>query len=102
MLWGATAHTVEEDTHMRSVMIMLGGFVVLGLCLLIGRFLGATGTPSLVTGATIFIPIWLIVAAINMWVGVAHAGYTVTEEFPIFLFIFTVPAAAAAFLWKYG
>lgn len=88
---------------MRSIMIVLGGFVVLGLCLLVGRWLGGPGTPSLVTGARIFIPIWLIVAAINMWVGVARAGYTVAEEFPTFLFIFAVPAAAAGFLWwRYG
>lgn len=88
---------------MRSIMIVLGGFVVRGLCLLVGRWLGGPGIPSLVTGAKIFIPIWLIAAAINMWVGVARAGYTVAEEFPIFLFIFAVPAAVAGFLWwKYG
>jgi len=34
----------------------------------------------------------------NLWVGVAKAGYTLTEEFPIFLFIFCVPTVAAIFL----
>jgi hypothetical protein len=42
-----------------------------------------------------------VVAAINMWIGVARAGYSFREELPIFLLIFLVPAAAAAFIrWK--
>jgi len=36
-----------------------------------------------------------------MWVGVAKAGYSVTEELPIFLLIFSVPAALAILLkWR--
>jgi hypothetical protein len=42
-----------------------------------------------------FVPIWLIGAAINMWFGVARAGYSVAEETPIFLVVFAVPAAVA-------
>jgi hypothetical protein len=30
---------------------------------------------------------------------VAHAGYSAMEEFPMFLVIFIIPAAAAAFVW---
>jgi hypothetical protein len=44
-------------------------------------------------------PIWLVVALINMWLGVSRAGYSVVEELPIFLVIFAIPAAAAAFIW---
>jgi hypothetical protein len=51
----------------------------------------------------IFIPIWLAAAAINMWIGVSRAGYSVVEEFPIFLLIFGFPAAAALLLrWKFS
>ncbi len=32
-------------------------------------------------------------------IGVAQAGYSVTEELPIFLVIFAIPAAIAAFVW---
>jgi hypothetical protein len=36
-----------------------------------------------------------------MWVGVARAGYSVSEELPIFLLIFGLPGAVAIFLkWK--
>ena len=41
------------------------------------------------------VPAWLLVAAVNMWVGVAHAGYSAREEFPILLLVFAVPAVAA-------
>jgi hypothetical protein len=88
---------------MRTIVIILGGFVLLGLCLLLARWLAQPGPASLATGAKIFLPLWLIVAAINMWIGVTRAGYTVAEELPIFLLILAVPGAPAAFLWwKYG
>jgi hypothetical protein len=38
-----------------------------------------------------------------MWIGVSRAGYSVAEEFPVFLVIFALPAALAAYVWwKYG
>jgi hypothetical protein len=50
----------------------------------------------------IFSTIWCVVAAVNMWIGVAQAGYSFTEAFPIFLLIFLVPAAAAIVIkWKF-
>ena len=45
--------------------------------------------------------LWLIIAGVNMWIGVAKAGYSVAEELPIFLLIFGLPAAAALVIkWK--
>lgn len=38
-------------------------------------------------------------ACINMWIGVAQAGYSVAEELPILSPIFAPPAVAAAFVW---
>ena len=87
---------------MRSVIIIVGGLVLLALFALVGgRFFG--GLPSVVTAAKIFIPAWLAVALINMWVGVSRAGYSLAEEFPIFLVIFLIPAGVALFVWwKYS
>jgi hypothetical protein len=87
---------------MRTAIIIVGGLVLLGLFALVGaRFAG--GTPAMVAAVKIFIPVWLVVALVNMWVGVSRAGYSVAEEFPIFLFIFVIPAAVAAFIWwKYS
>jgi hypothetical protein len=89
---------------MRTAIIILGGFLLLGACLLAGRFVGGTATPAaMVTAAKAFIVIWLVAAGINMWIGVAKAGYSVVEEVPIFLLIFALPAGAAAFVWwKYS
>jgi hypothetical protein len=80
------------------MIIILGGLMLFGLTLLITRWIG-TGTGPMVTAAKVFLPLWLVVALVNMWIGVAQAGYSVTEELPIFLLIFAVPAAAAVFVW---
>jgi len=87
---------------MRSAIIILGGLVVAALFIFAGRLIGR-GPETMALGAKIFIPLWFIAAALNMWIGVAKAGYSFMEELPIFLVIFGVPAAAAGFLWwKYG
>jgi hypothetical protein len=82
---------------MHTILVMAGGLVLLAVCLLVGRYIGSTGK-----GALAFIPLWLIAAAVNMWIGVNRAGYSYADEFPIFLLIFLVPAAVAAWLWWKG
>jgi hypothetical protein len=84
---------------MRTVIIILSGLLLLGVCVLAGRLAGGAGAGAMVASAKIFLPIWLVAALINMWVGVSRAGYSVAEELPIFLVIFAIPAAVAAFLW---
>ena len=52
--------------------------------------------------ALVFIGLWFIAAAVNMYIGVARAGYSFMEELPIFLLIFGAPAVVAAILrWKF-
>ena len=87
---------------MRSVIIVAAGLVIGALFLFAGRLLGR-GPETIALGAKLFIPLWLIAAAANLWIGVAKAGYSFMEELPIFLVIFGVPAAAAGFVWwKYA
>jgi hypothetical protein len=83
---------------MRTAIIIVGGIVLLGLFALAGWRLGG-GPQSTMTAAKLFIPVWLAVALINMWLGVSRAGYSVAEELPIFLVIFAIPAIAAGFIW---
>jgi hypothetical protein len=83
---------------MHTAMVMAGGFVLLGICVLVGKFAGGSST-ALEKAALVFLPLWLIGAGINMWVGVAKAGYTVKQELPIFVVIFAVPAAVALVIW---
>ncbi len=82
---------------MRTLIIIVAGLASLGVFALVGWKSG--GGPSVVNAARIFIPIWLVAAAVNMWIGVSKAGYSVAEELPVFLVIFLVPAAVAGFLW---
>ena len=86
-------------TH--TIRVIAGGLVLLALCLLVGRWLvGATPAAGSAAGAKIFLLVWLVAAGINMWVGVSRAGYSVTEEAPILLLVFGVPAAVALLaLW---
>jgi len=45
--------------------------------------------------------LWLVVALVNLWLGVSRAGYSLAEELPMFLVIFLIPAAAAVVVaWK--
>jgi hypothetical protein len=83
---------------MHTVIVVGGGFALLLACLLLGYAFGG-GMPGLVSGAKVFVPLCLIGAAINMWIGVIQAGYSVADEFPIFLGVFAVPAFIAALLW---
>jgi len=85
---------------MRTFLIILGGLVILAAGLLGDRWLGSG--MHIVRITEIFIIVWLALASLNMWAGVAKAGYSVREEFPIFLMIFLIPAGAAALIaWKF-
>lgn len=85
---------------MHVLMVMGGGLVLLGLFVLFG-WLWSASTVGMALAAKAFVPAWLLVAAVNMWVGVAHAGYSAREEFPIFLLVFAVPAVVAGIaVWR--
>jgi hypothetical protein len=88
---------------MRTAIIILGGFVLLAACLGGGRLVGGGGASAIGLAVKVFAVLWFAVSAINMWVGVARAGYSFAEELPIFLLIFSVPAAVAAYVyWKFA
>lgn len=84
---------------MHTVLVILAGFALLGLCLLAARGLRGPGAAASIAAIKAFLPLWLIGAAFNLYVGVAHAGYSVAEELPIFLAIYAAPAAVAGILW---
>ena len=83
---------------MHTLLVIGSGLCLLGLCLLVGRVVGP-GNALLGRAALIFLPLWLLGAAINMWIGVTRAGYSVADEAPIFLIVFGVPAAVGLLLW---
>lgn len=78
---------------MHTLRIIVAGLALL-LFLLIVSWLwgGATGAGF---AACAFVPIWLACSLANLWIGVKRAGYSVREELPILVIVFSVPALAA-------
>ena len=87
---------------MRTLIFILGGFVLWGACLGIAKLVASTSASSMTIATTAFAAIWFVVAAANMWMGVSRAGYSFQEELPIFLLIFLLPVAVAVVVkWKF-
>ena len=63
----------------------------------VGRIFG--GASGISTATLVFVPMWLVGAGVNMYIGVKRAGYSVADEAPIFLVVFAVPALTALFVW---
>jgi hypothetical protein len=84
------------------LLVIIGGTVLLGVFCLFGRLWGADMS-ALAPAAKAFIPVWFVVAAVNMHVGVTRAGYTVMDELPILVLNFAVPAVIAAIvIWQFA
>jgi hypothetical protein len=82
---------------MHTVIVIATGLVLLAICLLIGNALG--GAPGMARAAVLFLPLWLLGAAINLYMGVRSAGYSVGEELPVLILVFAVPAIVALTSW---
>lgn len=80
---------------MHTLMVLAGGFALLAACIVVSRKVAGTSAP----GALAFVPLWFVATALNMWVGVTRAGYTVADEFPIFIGLFSVPTLVALVTW---
>ncbi len=80
---------------MHTLRVIVAGLALLAVCLVAGRLI-----KTVWHGAAAFIPLWLIVSAINMWIGVSVAGYSVAAELPIFLIVFGVPALLAVWAMR--
>jgi hypothetical protein len=76
---------------MHTLMMIVGGFVALGIFILAAVLLGRT----LADGARVFIFPWLVAALVNMGVGVYWANIPVSVEIPVLLVVFGVPAGVA-------
>lgn len=73
---------------MRTLYFIIGGLLLFAVVALAARALRFNPL-------RVFVPLWFVVAAVNMYVGVARAGYGFMEELPIFLVLFLVPVAVA-------
>jgi hypothetical protein len=82
---------------MHTLIVIVIGLLLLGACLLVGHNLGGGG--GLGRAALSFLPVWFMGAAVNMYIGVKHAGYSVSDELPVFLLVFALPALVALLVW---
>jgi hypothetical protein len=80
---------------MHTVIVMGSGVLFLGFMLLTGSWTDM----GVAKAALIFIPFWLVLSLANLWLGVRHAGYSITDELPIFLAVFGSLAALALIAW---
>ncbi|WP_428419929.1 hypothetical protein [Methylibium sp.] len=86
---------------MRTLLFLAAGLLLLAAFVLLARLFSANYPAAAGWATAAFVALWFVVAAANLWVGVVKAGYSVTEELPILLLIFGLPAAAALLLrWK--
>ncbi|HKP57280.1 MAG TPA: hypothetical protein VJV78_11200 [Polyangiales bacterium] len=81
---------------MHTVIVLIVGFALLAGCVYVGRFLG--GPESRADATLVFLPLWFVGAAVNLYIGVAQAGYPFIEEAFMFVPVFGIPAAAALLL----
>jgi hypothetical protein len=87
---------------MRTGLFLAAGFLLLGAALILGKLFSSNFPDAIRWSVGIYIVLWLVLSGTNMWVGVAKAGYSFTEELPIMLLIFGIPAAAAVLLkWRF-
>lgn len=85
---------------MHMLFVITGGVLLLGVFALFGKLWGGD-VAGIAAAAKVFVPVWLVVALVNMWVGVTKAGYSVAQEMPILLVVFTVPAVVAVLVaWQ--
>jgi hypothetical protein len=82
---------------MHTLKVLAIGCLLLGFSLLGGRLIQSPR--GIAIGALVFLPLWLIGASINMYIGVKRGGYTPAQELPLFLMVFLVPAIPALLTW---
>ncbi len=85
---------------MHMLLVIFAGLLLLSVFGLFG-WLWGHDLAGVAKGARLFMPVWVLVALVNMWVGVTKAGYAVAQEAPILLIVAGAPLVAAALaVWK--
>ena len=86
---------------MRTPLFLLTGFLLLAASFILGKQFSSNYPAAMTTATVAFVALWLAIAAFNMWTGVAKAGYSASEELPVFALIFLVPAVAAVLVKRF-
>ena len=65
---------------MHTLKVIFGGILLLGVCQLVGRWIGGAAATVDATTIKYFLVLWLVATLVNMWVGVSKAGYSIKDE----------------------
>ncbi|WP_376985093.1 hypothetical protein [Bosea sp. R86505] len=84
---------------MHTLKLIAAGFALLGALHFLARRLKLGGDDPTGFAVKLFLPLWLVAALVNLWVGVNRAGYTLLQEMPFFSLVFGLPAAFAILLF---
>jgi hypothetical protein len=66
---------------MRTFLIIVAGLTMLGGSVLTVGWIGTGWRTPFADVGKLFIPIWFCLSALNLWIGVKQAGYSIDEEF---------------------
>lgn len=87
---------------MHTLIVLGGGLALMVACGLLGHAFG-NGMPGALKGIAVFVPLWLVLCAVNLWIGVSKAGYSLADEGPVFAGVFGALAGiAACFYWRFS
>ena len=87
---------------MRTASLLVAGLLLLASFFVIAKLFSTHYPPATTAATAAFLVVWLAVTGANMWVGVNKAGYAASEELPILLLLFGVPALVAVIVkWKF-
>jgi hypothetical protein len=84
---------------MRTLLFLLAGFLLVGASFILGKLFLDSYAEAVTWATSLFIVVWLAVAAANLMAGVTRAGYSIAEELPLFLLIFGLPALCILLIW---
>ena len=88
---------------MRTAIILASGLLIFMGLFIYARLFVLHYPRAIEITTYCFVGFWFIATSFNMWVGVSHAGYSVREELPIMLVLFTVPSIIALLIkWKFA
>ena len=86
---------------MRTTIILAAGGFLLAAIAMYSKLFSEQYPTATKWGVSVFLALWLLATAFNMWVGVNKAGYSFSEELPFMLLLFSIPAVAAIIVkWK--
>lgn len=87
---------------MRTALFLTSGLLLMASLLIVAKLFSEHFPSAPNWALALGLSLWLAATGANMWIGVAKAGYSITDELPILILLFAVPAAVAVLVrWRF-